>query len=104
MKRACGLDLNIILLSHEGEVKDLTKASGQQVSLIKPNIIDKLAKKLAGMVDIVARIIVRDGARVLTFSQKENVFGGGRLELSKADLPISKTDGFNDFLKLMKGE
>lgn len=104
MKRLCGLDLNIILLSHEGEVRDITKASGKQVSLIKPNILDKLAKKLAGMVDIVARLIVRDGAHVLTFSQKEDVFGGGRIKLNRVDLPVDEKTGFEQFTKLMKGE
>lgn len=98
------MDLNVILLSHEDTSRDFMARNGSATTLIKPNIQDKLAKQLAGMVDIVARMVVRDGAHVLTFAQEENTFGGGRLELEKKELPVSQKTGWADFKKLIKGE
>ena len=45
---------NIVLISHEDTSKDITKKSGDKITAIKPNIADKVANKIAGMVDIVA--------------------------------------------------
>lgn len=61
--------------------KDITKKSGDKITAIKPNINDKVASKVAGMVDIVARVVVEDdGSRTLNFKSNEVVFGGGRLK------------------------
>ena len=70
---------NIVLLSHEDKSRDLTKRSGDKVTAIRPAITDKIANKLAGMVDIVARLVVDNGNRSLTFESDEITFGGGRL-------------------------
>lgn len=72
---------NIILISHEDTTKDLTKKSGDKITSIKPNLNDKIALKLAGMVDIVARVINDDGVSLVSFKTNEFVFGGGRLKL-----------------------
>ena len=72
---------NIFLISHEDMSKDITKKSGDKITAIKPNINDKVASKVAGMVDIVARVVVEDdGSRTLNFKSNEVVFGGGRLK------------------------
>lgn len=70
---------NIVLLSHEDMSKDLTRRSGDKVTAIKPAINDKIANKLAGLVDITARIVVENGKRHLEFKSDEVQFGGGRL-------------------------
>lgn len=72
---------NIVLISHEDTTKDITKKSGDKITAIKPNIADKVANKIAGMVDIVARVVVEDDdSRTLNFKSNEVVFGGGRLK------------------------
>lgn len=80
MKRLMALDYeNIILISHEDTSKDITKKSGDKVTSIKPNINDKCANKLAGMVDLVVRTIADGDNYQLSFKKNEVVFGGGRL-------------------------
>lgn len=80
LKRLMNLDYeNIILISHEDTTKDITKKSGDKITAIKPNIQDKIANKVAGMVDIVARIIADGDVRTISFKADEVTFGGGRL-------------------------
>lgn len=90
MRRFFALDYeNLIIVSHEssGEVK---KSNGQNVTRIMPNIQEAIANKLAGMVDIVARVVVEDdGTRRLDFKSSEYVFGGGRLKgLEATSIPL----------------
>lgn len=81
IRRLVNLDYeNIILISHEDTSKDITKRSGDKITAIKPNIPEKVAHKVAGMVDIVARVVAEeDGTRTLNFKSDEVIFGGGRL-------------------------
>lgn len=89
MKRIMNLDYeNIILISHEDTSKDITKKSGDKITSIRPNITDKIALKLAGMVDIVARIVVDEGKRTISFKSDNVVFGGGRLKLNATEIPL----------------
>ena len=93
MKRLMTLDYeNIVLISHEDTSRDLTKKTGDKISAIKPNIQDKLANKLAGMVDIVARVIAEDNDRMLSFKSSEVVFGGGRLKVNAREIPLTYED------------
>lgn len=81
IKKLLNLDYNIILISHEDKTKDITKKSGDKYTSISPNINEKVSKKVAGLVDIVARVVVEDdGERYLDFKSNEVVFGGGRLK------------------------
>jgi phage nucleotide-binding protein len=90
IKRLMNLNYeNIILISHEDSSRDLTKKTGDKISAIKPNIQDKLANKLAGMVDIVARAVAEDNDRVLSFKSSEVVFGGGRLTVKANEIPLT---------------
>lgn len=71
---------NLIVVSHEttGEVK---KKNGQTITRIMPDIQEAIANKIAGMVDVVARVVVEDdGSRTLNFKSNEYIFGGGRLK------------------------
>lgn len=90
LKRLLNLPYNIILISHVDMSKDITKKSGDKVTAIKPNINDKLANKIAGMVDIVIRTIKDDDNYTISTKTSNVVFGGGRLSGMKAEnLPNS---------------
>lgn len=90
IKRLMNLDYeNIILISHEDSSKDLTKKGGDKITAIKPNINDKAALKIAGMVDLVARVIADDDIRTLSFKTNEVIFGGGRLKLDVGEIMCS---------------
>ena len=89
LKRLMNLDYeNIVLISHLDTTKDITKKGGDKLTSIKPNINDKVANKIAGMVDIVARAIADDGEYVLSFKRNEVIFGGGRLKFKAAEIPL----------------
>lgn len=87
IKKLMNLDYNIILISHEDTSKDITKRSGDKITAIKPNVNDKVSLKIAGMVDIVGRIINNDGKRTISFKANEVIFGGGRLEIKELEIP-----------------
>lgn len=92
IKRLMNTDYNIVLISHEDSSKDITKKSGDKITAIKPNINDKVALKIAGMVDIVGRVINDDGNRTISFKTNEVIFGGGRLTLKALDIPCEYKD------------
>lgn len=80
---------NIILISHEDMTKDIMKKGGDKLTAIKPNIRDKVANKVAGMVDIVARVVVDGDERTLEFKSDAVIFGGGRLKnINKTSIPL----------------
>ena len=90
MKKLMNLDYeNIVLISHEDTSKDITKRSGDAITAIKPNIQDKIANKLAGMVDAVIRCVVIDGEHMLSFKTDEVQFGGGRIDFGVSEIPNS---------------
>lgn len=95
MKSLANLNYNIVLISHEDTSKDITKRSGDKITAIKPNITEKLANKLAGMVDLVGRVTNRK----LSFYSDEVVFGGGRIKLNKTEIPLD----FNALIDIYKG-
>ena len=89
LKRLMNLDYeNIILISHEDTSKDITKKGGDKITAIKPNLQDKVANKVAGMVDVVARIVADGDARTFSFKSNEVIFGGGRLKVNAKDIPL----------------
>ena len=47
-----------------------------------------MANKVAGMVDVVARIVADGETRTFSFKSNEVVFGGGRLRVTAKDLPL----------------
>lgn len=78
-RRLLNLPYNIVLISHEDTSKDITKRSGDKITAIKPNIQDKIANKIAGMVDIVLRATKDGDTYLLSTKTSDVVFGGGRL-------------------------
>ena len=95
MKSLVNLNYNIVLISHEDTSKDITKRSGDKITAIKPNITEKLANKLAGMVDLVGRVTNRQ----LSFYSDEVVFGNSRIKLNKTQIPLD----FNALIDIYKG-
>ena len=79
---------NIILISHEDTTKDITKKGGDKLTSIKPNLADKVANKVAGMVDIVARVVADGDIRTLSFKTNEVIFGGGRLATKANEISL----------------
>ena len=99
VKRLMNLDYeNIILISHEDMTKDITRKSGDKITAIKPNLRDKVANKVAGMVHIVARVIADGDVRTLSFKPSEVVFGGGRLTVEKNEIPLDA----DEFMKIFE--
>lgn len=89
LKRLMNLDYeNIILISHEDMTKDITKKGGDKITAIKPNLQDKVAVKVAGMVDVVARIVADGEEHSFCFKSNEVIFGGGRLKVDAKDIPL----------------
>jgi phage nucleotide-binding protein len=89
LKKLMALDYeNIILISHEDTSKDITKKGGDKITAIKPNLQEKTANKVAGMVDIVARVIADGEIRTLSFKTNEVIFGGGRLTASTNEIQL----------------
>ena len=89
LKRLMALDYeNIILISHEDCSKDITKKGGDKLTSIKPNLQDKVATKVAGMVDIVARVVADGDIRILSFKSNEVIFGGGRLSTKTNEIAL----------------
>lgn len=89
MRRLMSLDYDIVLLSHEDMTKDITKKSGENITAVKPNMADKVALKLAGMVAFVGRAVCDNGKYVLQIKTDEVVFGGGRLGVSNTTVPLN---------------
>ena len=95
LKRLVNLNYeNIILISHEDTTKDITKKGGDKVTAIKPNLAEKVANKVAGMVDVVARIVADEGVRTFRFKTDEVTFGGGRLKVDAKDIPLDVNELF----------
>ena len=91
MRRFFNLDYdNLVIVSHEDISKDITRKNGQNITKIAPNIQEAIANKLAGMVDVVARVVVEDdGERTLNFKSNEVIFGGGRLQnIKETTIPL----------------
>ena len=90
MKKLVNLDYeNIVLISHEDTSKDIIKRTGDTISTIRPNIQEKVANKLAGMVDAVMRCVVIDDEHKLQLKADETMFGGGRIDFVKKEIPCS---------------
>lgn len=85
-KQLTTLPMNVVLISHEDVSRDLTKRSGDKISMVAPAIQERVANKLAGMVDIVARLTDTPQGRMLNFKSDEYMFGGGRLNIPKPQI------------------
>ena len=91
MNRLVNLDYdNIILISHEDISKDIMKKSGDKITRIAPNIGEKIANKIGGMVDFTARVVAEGNDRKIILKSSDVVFGGGRLQgITNDTIPLS---------------
>lgn len=80
MKKLTTLPVNVVLLSH-CEQREVNRRNGEKFTFVRPLLRDKVANKIAGMVDIVAYLTAEDDGRYLNFKTGDGMFGGGRLEL-----------------------
>lgn len=95
IRKLMNLDYNIVLISHEDSSKDITKKTGDKITKIAPNLNEKVANKIAGMVDIVARAVKEEGEYLITFKTSSVEFGGGRITFNADKIP-------SDYTELMK--
>ena len=88
IKRIINSDYNIILLSHD-KIEEVKLKNGTGITSYTVNLQEKVAKKLAGMVDITARVVLDDeDKRYMDFTYNDYVFGGNRIGLQQTRIPL----------------
>lgn len=99
MKRILNSDYNVILLSHD-KVEEVKFKNGTTLTSFTVNLQEKIAKKIAGMVDITARIVQdNDGNRFIDFTYNDYAFGGNRIGLQETKIPLDIQKFKNEFVK-----
>ena len=100
--KAAGYHLIICSKEVEGEV---TLKSGGKYTTFKPNVQDKVANIIAGMVDVSARAFVdTDGKRWVQLAKQEHTFGGGRYDFKADKCELSMTALVNEIKKINGGK
>ena len=103
IRRLTNAGYGIILVSHE-IIAEITKRNGEKVTTIKPNLQEKYANKIAGMVDIVGRVIIEeDDRRFIKFKTDNIQFGGGRLKFGTDRVELDY-DKFMELYRTAKPE
>lgn len=82
MRKLASMDFNIILCSHEDSSRDLS-IGGSAATVFAPNIKDKVARQLAGLMDVTARIDPDN--HMIKFAHSKTIFGGNRIGASNMD-------------------
>lgn len=104
LKRIKAAGYHLIIASKEIE-SEVTLKSGGKYTTFKPNIPDKVANTLAGMVDISARAFVdNEGKRWLQLGKQEHTFGGGRYAFAKDKCELSMTALVDEIKKISGGK
>ena len=100
--KAAGYHLIICSKEVEGEV---TLKTGGKYTTFKPNVPDKVANTLAGLVDVSARAFVdNEGKRWLQLGKQEHTFGGGRYTFNVDKCDLSMTALVNEIKKISGGK
>lgn len=97
IKRLKSLGYQIIYISKEIE-SEITLKNGSKLTVIKPNINDKVANILAGTVDLTTRAYMDGENRYLLLEKKENIFGGGRFNFKVDKISLDK----DEFIKALE--
>lgn len=102
MQKLLTLDYeNFVIISHEDLTRDITKPSGSNITQIKPNLRDKIAIKLVGMVDAVGRVVIdEDDNRYISFKTDNVTFGGSRIPNTPDKVKLE----YEEIKKLYKGD
>lgn len=98
MKKIINSEYNIVLLSHD-KVEEVKFKNGTSVTSYTVNLQEKIAKKIAGMVDITARVILEDDKRFMDFTYNDYIFGGNRIGLQQTKIPLN----VEEFKKVFMG-
>lgn len=98
MKRLKNLGYQLIFISKEVNT-EITLKNGNKLTTIKPNINDKVANVLTGIVDLTARAYMDGEERYLLLEKQENVFGGGRFNFKVDKVKLQK-EAFIEALKV----
>jgi phage nucleotide-binding protein len=98
--KAAGYHLIICSKEIEGEV---TLKSGGKYTTFKPNVPDKVANQIAGLVDISARAFVdENGKRWLQLAKQDHTFGGGRYNFRVDKCELSMNTLVEEIKKIKK--
>lgn len=89
MKRLKNTGYQIVYISKQLK-SEVNLKNGSSVTIVKPNITDKIANVLAGTVDLTARIYVDGDKHYMSFKADEYVFGGSRYNFGVKQIPLNK--------------
>ena len=99
IKRILNSDYNVILLSHD-KIEEVKLKNGTSLTSYTVNLQEKIAKKVAGMVDITARIVQdNENNRFIDFTYNDYVFGGNRIGLQQTRIPLNIEEFKKEFVK-----
>lgn len=99
IKRILNSDYNVILLSHD-KIEEVKFKNGTSLTSYTVNLQEKIAKKVAGMVDITARIVQdNENNRFIDFTYNDYVFGGNRIGLQQTRIPLNIEEFKKEFVK-----
>lgn len=102
LKRIKAAGYHLVICSKEVE-SEVTLKTGGKYTTFKPNVPDKVANIIAGVVDISARAYVDgDGKRWLQLGKQEHTFGGGRYNFNVDKCELSMTSLVNEIKKIKK--
>lgn len=89
MKRLKNLGLRLILIS-KLTTQEITEKTGSKYTVFKPNIKDRFANVIAGVVDMTLMIEKDGDKRTLLLKPGQYVFGGGRTNFLVESIPLNK--------------
>lgn len=91
IKRLKNTGYQVVFISKE-IVDEVSLKNGTKITKFKPNIREAIANVITGTVDITMRAYSDGGDRYLSFKNDEYVFGGGRINFIKNEIPLSKVE------------
>lgn len=91
MKRLKNLGLRLILIS-KLITQEVTEKTGAKYTVFKPNIKDKFANVIAGIVDMTILIEADGNKREMVLKPSQYVFGGGRTNFLVDRIPLDKEE------------
>ena len=103
MKRLKNTGYQIVYISKQLK-SEVNLKNGSSVTIMKPNINDKIANVLAGTVDLTARIYVDGDKHYMSFKADEYVFGGSRYNFGVTQIPLNKDTFIDTMIKSQGGQ
>lgn len=103
LKRIKAAGYHLVICAKEVE-DEVTLPTGGKYTTFKPNVPDKVANTLAGLVDVSARAYVDgNGKRWLQLAKQEHTFGGGRYNFSADKCDLSMKSLVNEIKNISGG-